>query len=215
VASELEKRPSVGATTVRALLKLIPNVGESLCVVFDHVHSRYAHRAAESVKDIAERSGGPERLGERLAESEELEVLFIEGIEVAARTGMGAKRQLMARVVSRAVEDDAQVEPAQLIVRALQQLDSPDFRALARLRAAEDEAAAVAETTERDDQRGGRITRAVSAAARAEPGPIIAALIQAGAVLQAAGFGGGVDVYRVSDFGRRLLADLDAVERWR
>jgi hypothetical protein len=70
-------------------------------------------------------------------EDEEVEVLFIEGVEIAVRSGLKAKRRLLARVVAKAVLDDAEIEPAQLLVQAFRDLDAPHLRALVRIRNAE------------------------------------------------------------------------------
>lgn len=67
---------------------------------------------------------------------------------------------------------------------------------------------------ETDDARHERIAKAAVKAGRTEPTPIVAALIRAGVIYPATLVGGGVAAYGVSEFGRRLLVDLESLEAW-
>src|SRR5205809_1048172 len=86
--------------------------------------------------------------------------------------------------------------------------------ALTRLRNAEDTAQAVEVDGEINDARSARIRGAVLEAGRAEPIPILATLIRTGVVYPAALVGGGVAAYGLTEFGRRLLTDLENLEAW-
>jgi hypothetical protein len=198
---------------VKAALRAIPYVGSSLSIIFEDTRARHVARAVEVVQEIAEETGA-DRLSERLVKDEEVEVLFIEGVEIAVRSGLKAKRRLLARVVAKAVLDDAEVEPRQLLVHAFRDLDAPHLRALTRMRNAEDSAEAVVANGETDDARSARSREAVLEASRAEPIPVVATLIRTGVVYPATLVGGGVAAYGLSEFGRRLLADLESLEAW-
>lgn len=208
-----DEPPTRVETGVKAVLRAIPYIGSSLSIIFEDTRARYVARAAGVVHEIAEETGA-DRLSERLAENEEVEVLFIEGVEIAVRSGLKAKRRLLAKVVAKAVLDDAEVEPGQLLVQAFRDLDAPHLRALARLRNAEDAATAVNIDGETRDVRSDRISDAVLNAGRAEPTPILAALIRTGVIYPATLVGGGVAAHGVSEFGRRLLADLESLQAW-
>ena len=56
------------------------------------------------------------------------------GLDYAMRTGVKRKRQLLARVVRKALSDDAVIDQAQLITDTLGQLDALHIRALERAR---------------------------------------------------------------------------------
>lgn len=191
--------PSHGETIAKAALAAIPYVGGSLAIVYEDVRDRHLARVRGVVEDIDARAG-TETLEARLRDSEVVEVLFLEGVEAASRTGLAAKRRLLAKVIANAVRDEAAVDTSQLIVGALKELDSPHLAALTRLCHAEDSSPGEPADTEGNDT-----TIDLS---RREPVPVIAALIRTGTVLPATLVGGGVAVYRVADFGRTLLADL-------
>ncbi len=208
-----DESPTVIETTVKAMLRAIPYVGSSLSTIFEDTRARYAARVAQVVEEVA-MTAGADRLSQRLAKDEQIEILFIEGVEIAVRSSLKAKRQLLAKVVTKAVLDDAEIEPAQLLVQALRDLDAPHLRALARIRNAEKTAEEVDAAGETNEAHGERIADAAAKAGRNEPTPIIAALIHTGVIYPATLVGGGVAVYRVSEFGRRLLADLENIEAW-
>lgn len=190
-------------------LSAVPYVGGSLTVLYDDVRSRRLAKVERNVQEIAD-AAGLERLVHRLAEDPEVEALFVEAVDAAARTAFEAKRALLTRVVAEAVSDDAKIEPGQLIVQALRDLDSPQIRALARLRAVELRAEQEQGTT--TDLQRERIASAVTAAGRLEPDPVVAALVRTGAVHQATLYGGGLAVHAVSTFGKMLLSELTQPE---
>lgn len=67
---------------------------------------------------------------------------------------------------------------------------------------------------ETNNARRERIADAAMKAGRTEPTPIIAALIRTGVIYPATLLGGGVAAYGVSEFGWRLLVDLESLEAW-
>lgn len=208
-----DEPPTVVETTVKAVLRAIPYVGSSLSIIFEDTRARHVARVAQVVEEVA-MTAGVDRLSERLAKDEKIEIIFIEGVEIAVRSGLKAKRRLLARGIAKAVLDDAEIEPAQLLIQAFQDLDAPHLRALARIRNAEKTAEEVDANGETNDDRRERIADAATKAGRTEPTPIIATLIRTGVIYPATLVGGGVAVYGVSEFGRRLLVDLENLEAW-
>lgn len=191
--------PTRGESLVRAAVRLVPVIGESLGICIDDAiarRRRWGHEAAEA---MAVEVGNDQLLIDRL-QDDRLALLLLEAVEAAARSALEEKRRLLGRVVGRAVLDDAQVDEAQLVVAALRGLDAPHIRALERL------ARAARHSSGWDDLAQ---QEAVSKASDAEPEPVRAALLAHGAVYGATGYGGSwLGVVRVTDFGMRLLKDL-------
>lgn len=171
-------------------------------------------RMRETATGMAQAAGGPERLASSIRSSERLEVLVLDALECAARTALETKRALLGRVVGQAAVDGALIDSAQLITAALGELDAPHIRALARLAEVEDAAyeRAVAQDRRRDDEPGRRhyasVSEAVLRAGDQEPEPVRSALIRTGVALPATLPDGGIALYRVSDFGRQILEEL-------
>ncbi len=204
---ELPAPPSILETMVKAALAVVPRVGEPLKIIYEDTRARHAARAGEMIRTIADRTG-EQRLSARLQEDPEVDALFVDGVEAAMRTGLQAKRSLLAKVVAAAVVDDAQIEHGQLIVQALRDLDAPQVRALARIRNAEREAEEI-HSQETEGDRNSRISNAAREAGSREPTPVISTLVRTGVVLPATLVGGGLAVHRVSDFGRSVLNELE------
>lgn len=127
----------------------------------------------------------------------------------------------MGRVVGRAVLDDTLIDDVQLITAVSREVDAVHIRALERLRRAEDDIAAEARQQADEARDAGQDPQRAEAAwsnrfhtvvgeevqrmGDREPVPIRATLIRTGVVVPATMVGGGASIYRVSDFGRRLL----------
>ncbi len=159
---------------------------------------------------VADASGGPDALRARLEEDPEVEALVIEGLEAASRTGLEAKRKLLARVLAQAVTDDSKVEESQLIVQALRDIDAPHVRSLARIAAAERrEEALLKEERARGETSRVDFWEELLEAVAQEPTSVVAVLVRVGALSQQASFmGGAFGVAGVSDFGQAILRDL-------
>lgn len=123
--------PSRGETAIRAAVRLVPSVGESLGIAVDDALDRRKARAQETAGRVEIEVGDDALLLERL-EDERVQMLFAGALEAAMRSRVDAKRRLLARVVARAVMDGAQVDEAELVTTALAQLDAPHVRALER-----------------------------------------------------------------------------------
>ena len=115
-------------------------------------------------------SVGEDRLAAQLKDDPGRQALFANGVEIATRTGLEAKRRLLARVVVAAILDDDALDEAHLRVEALRDLDIPQIRALERLKRLSDDHA------EKDEA----YHMAVQHAWKAEAHPIRAALTRTG-----------------------------------
>lgn len=200
--------PTRADTAARALAKLateLPIVGGAVQVVVEDAWARRRAAAEATVRDIAERTGGPDQLAGRLEDDPVLEAVFCDAVEGAARTGMESKRRIFASVVASAVLDDAKVDEALLFVRVLRELDVPDIRYLEAIRRAYD-----ADVSSGPPDRPRDIEKArhdaVEMAAREMPAAVRAALIATGTMEPFRGvFGGTSLVGGPSEFGRQLL----------
>ena len=83
---------------MRATLAAIPAVGGTLQVIYEDVRTRYVYRTARTVNQVAELTG-VDHLEARLRDNPEVEALFVEAVEAASRTGLEAKRRLLAQTV--------------------------------------------------------------------------------------------------------------------
>lgn len=196
-------------TALNVGANLLPKIAGSIKIIYDDCRSRHEGRLAETVNAIAEETG-LDALRGRL-DDPEIEALFLEGLDIATRTGVDAKRRLLASVIAQAVTDDAKIEEAQLITMALRDLDAPHVRAMVRIRAVEE--STLANTTPPPPRIGSRtvddyVHEAVLEAGKREPTPVIAALIRTGVAHQATLIGGGTGIIQLSEFGLRLLDDL-------
>lgn len=200
-----------GETFVRAGAKAVPYFGDSILMVLDQVIVRRRASALEVMGGIVRRVGGQEKLAARLA-SPEIESLFMEGLESAMRTGVAAKRRLLALVIANAVLDDAKVDASQLYVMALRDLEAPHIRALARLARTVQELQPQlpSDLTERPpfvEAANERVRKIWNA----EPAPIQAALVRTGCVRFPRGWflsSHEIDQH-ITDFGFELLNDLE------
>lgn len=188
------------------------SIGDALEVVVGDAIARRHERIREAAQQVVAHSQDPERLVQRLSCDERLAGMFLSALETASRTHLEAKRHLIARVVARATEDDARIDEADRLITALRALDSPHFRALERIRIAEDESRhrVEAEGTPESKSESSIVGDAVREVSGDEPEPIRSVLIRTGVAVPATVYGGGIVIYRISDFGRKLLDDLRA-----
>ena len=193
-----------GAAVVASLVSKVPVLGDALAIVVNDAYKRRMAVAEQTALDIAQQSGGADRLATRLAGDPQLEVLFLEAVEAATRTGLEDKRRLLSRVVGAAVLDDAKVEDGQLLVQALRELDAPHVRGLEMVRRVTDEPQPEDVT---GDSRQAR-QRACKAAGESLPDPVRAALVRTGTLFLDSGVMSLPT--HVTGFGRALPADLRA-----
>jgi hypothetical protein len=126
--------------------------------------------------------------------------------EAAARTTYQAKRKLLARALASAINDDAEIDPAILKVRAVAELEPVHVRALKTLDEAGRPFPGADTSSEVEKKRRGE---ALGDASRKMPVPVIVTLVNVGAVLPARMvFGSGTTVGDISLFGYDLLREL-------
>ncbi|NYI66080.1 hypothetical protein [Spelaeicoccus albus] len=197
---------------MRALPIIRQTVGQAFAVVLEDTRARRDARFTDTVVTIKDRVGDVARVSRRLAEDEELEALFIAGVNAAVDTGLKAKRRHLAKVISAAILDDARVDESALIVQTLRELDAPHFRALERIRREQD---TEPEDRSGDAPPGGRPSphQHVVDTVEQESEPVISALVRAGTLRQVTGglvfgIGGNLVVTGLTEFGRTLLDNV-------
>jgi hypothetical protein len=197
--SELE-RPT-GIVFLSAALSAIPTLGGPIQTLFDELYAGRRSRMESTAQEILEAVGG-DGLISRLQEDPRLEPLLGEALEAAARTGFEAKRRLLGRTVRNALQDDAAIDPAVVMVLSMSQLEPVHVRALVWL---ERVIGPVDETfTDRT---------ALEEFNRSQPIPVLATLETSGVVIPATSWTGrGLGVETISDFGREVLRELRAAD---
>lgn len=187
-------------TVVVAELSLVP--GGALAAVADRALSELRReRAREFGRSLMELASEDDVVS-RLATDERLADVFTRAVEASVRTSHEAKRQAMARVVASASTDEAEIDGAELLVWALEQLEAPHFRLLGEL----------AEVDGDGDE--------VSRASADYPVPVCVTLERVG-VVRSGELDNGTryittegpdhrDSGAITDFGRQLLAYLNS-----
>jgi len=127
-----DEAPTWRETAIRATAAAIPYAGGTIQVLYEDVRARSAAKAGETIASIVAITGEP-ALAQRMAVDPVLEALFVNAVDAALRTGLEAKRRLLARAVADAVVDGARLDESQLVTAALSELDVPHVRALKRM----------------------------------------------------------------------------------
>lgn len=91
---------------------------------------------------------GNEDLDARLRVSEEVDALVIKSIAAAGCSAHIGKRKLLAKIVKRAVLDDAEIDTSLLLFELIEQLEGPHIRCLEDIHRAEQRAQASGEMPE-------------------------------------------------------------------
>lgn len=188
--------PLLGATAVDAIVTAaqVPEAG-LIALGVGLAQALWNMRAERFAASAAEAYGGTtEQLGQRLLDDERFVDLFATGLLAARRTQSDAKRNAMARVLGRALQDDAEIDDDAALLTTLAALDAPHFRLLAEL-----EAGTWREfgPTPQDGRPSERV-----------PEPYRAALIANGLVSLGSTYDGADLIDSVSGFGHKLLAWL-------
>lgn len=123
----------------RAALSAVPYVGGPAEIVYSGYRNRAASRANAVLAMIADQFEEPSGLDIRLAASEPLDALFGRALRAAAESGLASKRTALGRVVVSALDDEALIDHAGLLVDVLAQIEAPHVRAMVQIRAAVDE----------------------------------------------------------------------------
>ncbi len=195
--------PGVLETVLKAGIAAIPMVGGSMLVLYEDSQRRWASKFERTVQDIAEMIDVDD-LANRLAGNPRLDALFMNAIDAATRTGYESKRRLLAKVVAQAALDEAKVDESELLAAVLREIEAPHVRALVRLRAVED-SYVIGESP-------GELSQLVAAESQKEPEPVIAVLVHTGTAINGTFPTGGLAAVRVTEFGRRLLRELESTQ---
>lgn len=207
-----DEAPTWKETAVRATAAAIPYVGGTVQVLYEDVRARSAAKAGETIASIVRITGEP-ALAQRMSVDPVLEALFVNAVDAALRTGLEAKRRLLARAVADAVMDEARLDESQLVAAALAELDVPHVRALKRMadewKATEDPA--VWEARKVEGRREGLTGQ--SEVFRCLPEPIRATLVRTGTALPPRNvFTVQAERHRqdgIADFGLELIEALE------
>jgi len=190
----------VTGVALSLVLAPIPG-GSALQKVIEAIVHRQRNRASQMAIEIADMVGGADLLLNRIEDSPELRDLLARSLEAAVRSSYEAKRKLLVRAVGNAFDNDEAVDPANLTVMALSQLEPVHIRALARL-------VRVATDSDLSSDEQAR-HNALGIASDAEPTPVCATLIQTGVVIPSTMvIGGAVRIFDVSTFGHQIIHDL-------
>jgi hypothetical protein len=209
------KKPSWPQIVAKAVVAGVPQLGGSLTEIISGIQQRREYVAKTALGAMSERVG-KDAFMSIVAGNPEIEALLWTALQAITATGVESKRKLLQKVVANAMTSTEPIDMEQLQTMALTELDAPHFRALTRLVHAEDADAAEGRT----DCQNNDLDRATAE----EPVPVLAALIRTGVVYPAGIVDQqdgtlrppplrGLQVSGVTEFGRRLLADLQS-EGW-
>lgn len=108
------------------------------------VASRFGSRSAEILQPSVEILG-VEAFNARLQASEDVDVLVARAMLAAGASAHAGKRRLLAKIVQRAVLDDAEIDESGLLVDLIEQIDGSHIRCLEDIHRAEQKAHASGE----------------------------------------------------------------------
>lgn len=198
---ELAGKPEPWVQTLMVTVTAsVPVIGAAADKILDRIERGRGWDALTMYADVI-RQVEVEKFAAALDRDPILRATFSRAIRAAADTGFEAKRRVLARVIGRAVLDDATVDEAQLLVDALGELDAVHFHELERLKRVRD-------SLPQDDEQQNH-SRAMNAWMEV-PVPVRAVLSRTGCSLLPVASTSGVmtDVYGpllVSPFGAQLL----------
>jgi hypothetical protein len=200
---------SVGGAEILLASMGAPGLQEGAAAVAEMVAKR-RRKGTEHVAFVVGQVGNDELLNIIQADDERGEILWS-----STQTSMSSadlrKRIYLAQVVAEAMTSTEPIDEALLIVSALRELDRPHIQALVRIR----EAAAA------NQKDPGLNDDILQDALRAIPYPVLAVLARTGVVRQGSEQRGNglftvtyaatLGISGISEFGLRLLADLESV----
>jgi hypothetical protein len=210
----VKKKPSRAEIMRKAATGLLLPRGGVVNQIIADLQGRRAYAAEHALGAITERVGR-DAFDSIVKRDPEIEALLWMVLQAIVATGVESKRKLLQDVVANAMTSREPIDMAQLQTMVLAELDAPHFRALTRLAHAEDMDSAEGKT----DRPNNSLDQTVAK----EPVPLLAALIRTGVVYPAETVHHGdgtasapspreLRLSGVTDFGRRLLADLQQFE---
>lgn len=168
-------------------------------------------RDAEEFVGIVAAAVDPARLAEVIQSDDERRELLWASTQAVMSTGLEGKRILLARVAANAMTSTEPIDEAQIMVAILSELDAPHIRALVRIRDADD----------RNQKDPGLRDEILQGELRTHSYPILAVLARTGVVRQGSemrsqglssiAYAETLSISGISDFGRKLLEDLESV----
>ncbi|MFC7861271.1 hypothetical protein ACFQ9D_09695 [Arthrobacter koreensis] len=175
------------------------------------VARRFGTRSAEVLQPSVD-ALGEDGLSARLQASEEIDVLVARAVLAGGATSHAGKRRLLAKVVQKAVLDDAEIDQSLLIIEMIEQIDSPHIRCLEDIRRAELRAQASGEmgVTARGAEKP--ITDEVSATVRKYPEMLIRRLEGLGLVDGSLTWDGITVITGTTSTGTLILQELHNVD---
>ena len=155
---------------------------------------------------------GEEALNARLESSEEIDVLVMRSVTAAGMSAHAGKRRLLAKVVQRAVLDDAEIDQSLLIIELIEQIESPHIRCLEDIRRAEQRAQASGEmgVTARGAEKP--ITEEVSSTVHRYPDTLIRRLQRLGLIDGSVTWDGMTVITGTTSTGTLILQELHNVD---
>lgn len=123
----------------RAALTTVPWVGGPAEIIYSGYRDRATARVMDFFQELFERYDDPTELDARLASSDRLDAAFGRAVRAAVESGLQEKRQALGRVVAGALEDDAFVDGAELLIATLASIEAPHVRAMTEIRHAVDQ----------------------------------------------------------------------------
>lgn len=191
----------------------VPGLGATSTALMTGMYDLRRQRVGEFFLRVAHKLGGEDKLARAVEDNPEREQVLYDSAQAAMASVLGTKRRYLAEVAARALcGGEKAVREAGLIVTALAELEGIHIAALVRISAAY-EVERTNPTT--SDQR-------FQAVLRAEPAPVLAALVRTGVVLvgsqevrpglHSIPRAETYSITGVNQFGRDLLADLESVE---
>jgi hypothetical protein len=189
----------------------VPGITTSVGIVLEHIIRKRRHTGEKFIETVVSHVGEHELLTAIQTDDERNELLW-SSVQASMSTGIEGKRIYLARVVANAMTDATKIDGAQLIVKALTELEGPHVRALVELVAADDA----------NQAEPGNSDEILQAALEAIPAPVLATLVRVGVVyVGSEQRGNGLysvprartySITGVNDFGRELVDDLHSVE---
>lgn len=174
-----------------------------------NLRRRWTSRAQPVADAAVAAAGGADELAAALEASEDLDVLLSRAIAAAGASASATKRRLLARVVSQAVLDDAEVDDATLILIALEQLEVPHIRALETIHRVDQERIAEGHRPPIAAGAAREIDEVVSDSARQFPSALIRILLNTGLLDGGQSWDGAmVYITGLTSYGEEILRFL-------
>lgn len=154
---------------------------------------------------------GPERLERIIKSDDERREMLWTGVQAAMATGIEGKRVLMARVVANAMTSEEPIDDEQLMLWALAELEAPHFRALMQIKHGDAENQKAPQYDDEPLQKVLRGQRYPVLATLARTGVVRQGSEERGSGMWSITFAETLGITGISDFGLKLLADLESV----